>query len=106
MSITLLDKIAFTEEKIEKTVAPEQIEKEVQDGLAYNDKCMSFLNKVTRFVNKSRGGTSYTGGGPPYIGGPTSAVPNHVRTVKLPKIVLKDFSGDPIEWPSFWDSGA
>ena len=25
-------------------------------------------------------------------------------TAKLPKISLKEFSGDPLEWTAFWDS--
>ncbi|VDN22917.1 unnamed protein product [Gongylonema pulchrum] len=35
-------------------------------------------------------------------GSPTPVMCNGVRNVRLPKIELKPFTGDPKDWPQFW----
>ena len=49
--------------------------------------------------------TPPTSAPPENLGGqPPAQLNNHVGQVKLPKLILKKFSGDPSQWNSFWDT--
>ena len=76
-------------------VSSNHVGEEIEDELKFNDEMTSFIMKAKKFP------------GLPKDSDFNAIMANPVRsfkTVKLPKISLKDFSGNPLEWTSFRDS--
>ena len=94
------EKISFTDDKIENLVDSEDIDTEVQEALEYSDKLRSFENKVKRFLEERLGDEKDVR----YDESVPSGPPTSHNMVRLPKMVLKEFTGDPLDWVSFWDS--
>ena len=84
-----------------------EIEAAMEDGLLYNEHISSRKNKIDSFL---KGLASMRQ--PPVrsvqlessFQALSSASFKHGITVKLPKLNIKPFTGDPLEWLSFWDS--
>ena len=98
-----LRKINQIDEEIERFSGPDTVGKEIEEYLTYNDKLNKDMGKIKKFLlTKMEARNPYTNG--TYMGGFMSSPVRKSVSVKLPKITLNNFSGDPLEWNSFWDS--
>lgn len=103
----------------------DKIEAEIEHADEYQEHIQRILSKITKTIDRpAPGGDSARGvdsarATPPTdsprstIETPTRTVPSaggggsppvHGTKVKLPKLSLPRFSGDPIKWTAFWDS--
>ena len=93
------EKLNLCDDKIEKMAASEDIEEEITNALQYQDTVKEFRNKVERFIGlNSAANTS-----PPETFDNSCYPPVRVSHIKLPKMTLPEFDGDPLKWHSFWD---
>ena len=97
-----MEKITLCDDKIESMASSETVETEISDALQYSDRLMEFTNKVERILSKYRHGQDIPDR--KEIVTETRGVITETRGVRLPKMVIKDFTGDPLEWNAFWDS--
>ena len=110
--VNRMEAIAGVDRQIETKVEDGELEAEINEALQYNDELTDFKNKVSKFLLAKRPFPAAPPSASSSVGVPLtdSVVPgatasiSQTSTVKLPKIRIKDFSGDPLEWLSFWDS--
>ena len=106
--------------EILELTADEGIEAEIDHADQYQENIQRILSKVNKAMLSSR--TSTPGGDsargvdpahttpttgasvPPVGGGGTPPVHGTGTKVKLPKLTLPRFSGNPLRWTAFWDS--
>ena len=117
-----LEKISVMDQKIEGLIGVDDLTAEVGAVLEYTDKTLAQKRKIAKFLKKRVTPTRElpetpilanpeAGFGSPSYGHPsTYPMWNPMMRgstsgmVKLPKMDLKPYSGDPLEWKSFWDS--
>ena len=84
-----------------------EIEAAMEDTLLYNDQISSWKSTINSLLKGLASARQ-----PPVrpvqlessFQAHSSASFKHGTTVKLPKLVIKPFSGDPLEWLTFWNS--
>ena len=96
-----LRKINEIDDEIERISDPDAVE--IDDILTYHGKLNQDMGKIKKFIRTElEERNPYTNG--TYMGGDFMSYPvKKSVSVKLPKITLNNFSGDPLEWKSFWD---
>ena len=126
-----LDKITLIDQKIESMIDATGIAEEIEAVLEYSDKTMAKKKKITKFLQREESpdesrvvdalpAVRRFGFGSPEGGAGGATLNPIIREgtddyttpypgissglVKLPKMILKPFTGDPLEWTSFWES--
>ena len=74
----------------------EQLQKHMDKSLIDQIKIKAKINNLDRFIVDKNDSES--------LPCPSTFSPRHNDTIKLPKMKIKQFSGDPSEWVSFFDS--
>lgn len=95
------DKVIL-EEMFENNGDDEELEKESEDAENYQNRISASKIKINEYVKHSDGENSSYVASNPTILNQTSSNRNTQRTYKLPKIEIKKFNGEIIEWLSFW----
>ena len=78
-----MERLASAQEAVEQLLPPEKVEEDVDDAF-------TFLSKVTSVKGKAE-----------HVLETASSSMN--VSAKLPTLELSKFSGEPTEWPAFWD---
>ena len=93
-AITLREsKIACIDDKLENAIPTEELEAEIKHAIEYRDTIRNFKKKVTATIQREAEKTTD-------VDGDKSM---GARNIKLPKLKVKEFNGDSLEWLSFWD---
>ena len=98
-----MERLSLQNQKIELAVPEDKIEEEIAQTLEYTDDLMGQKNKIAKFLRdaKAQVKQKQEENKPASF---QSTTKKEAINVKLPKITLKSFSGNPLEWLSFWDS--
>ena len=91
-------------QKTELAVSEDKIEEEIPQTLEHTDALMGQKNKIAKFPRVAKAQVKHEPEEENESASSKSAMIKEAIHVKLPKIKLKSFSGNPVEWLSFWDS--
>ena len=92
-----MERLSLQNQKIELAVPEDKIEEEITQTLEYTDDLMGQKNKIAKAQVKQEQEEKK-------LASSKFTTKKEAIHVKLPKMKLKSFSGNPIEWLSFWDS--
>ena len=102
-----MEKITAIDQQILDSIQADHIDREVHYTMNYEEAWFKFKNPASLFIIKARTPVTTP---TPFMDGSYernsagTASPRNKRYVRLPKMVVKEFYGDPLEWLSFWDS--
>nr|XP_042912957.1 uncharacterized protein LOC122272975 [Parasteatoda tepidariorum] len=90
---------------IESSLTLEQVEKEVTNNEECKTKCLKYSKRILRYL-ETKCKVNPTLNEPHNRSLDTSLSENlkNQCSIKLPKLVIEPFSGDPKQWNSFWNS--
>ena len=91
------------DDKIMISTDDDRVTAEVNEALDYGDEINGWKNAIMRYLREKRDTPKLLR----YLHTSTAKNRGDVQTrysVSLPKLTLKTFSGDPLEWLTFWDS--
>lgn len=83
---------------------PEQIEEEVEDSLQFSDATQDLQLKINKFLQRECQSEVNRSVSKFQLNNSFVNTPSLRAHVKLPEITIKKFSGDPLDWLTFWDS--
>ena len=92
-----MERLSLQNQKIELAVPEDKIEEEITQTLEYTDDLMGQRNKIAKAEVKQEQEEKKS------VSSKFTTKKEAIH-VKLPKMTLKSFSGNPIEWLSFWNS--
>ena len=95
---TKLEAIRGLDKQIADNLDGDNLDVEISESLDYHDEIITSKNKMVHFVKSKTQNVGVSDG----ASGSTFGFGRGTHT-KLPRIMLKEFSGDLIEWSSFWD---
>ena len=98
-----MEQLLLQNQKIELAVSEDKIEDEISQTLEYTDDLTGQKNKIAKFLQTAKAQVKYEQEEKKSVSS-KFAMKKEAIHVKLQKITLKSFSGNPIEWLSFWDS--
>ena len=98
-----MEGLSLQNQKIELAVPEDKIEEEITQTLEYTDDLMGQKNKIAKFLRNAKAQVKQEQEEKKSASSRFTTKKEAIH-VKLPKITLKSFSGNPIEWLSFWDS--
>ena len=98
-----MERLSLQKQKIELAVPEDKIEEEITQTLEYTDDLMGQKNKIAKFLRDVKAQVKQEQEERRSASSKFTSKKEAIH-VKLPKITLKSFSGNPIEWLSFWDS--
>ena len=91
-TVTLrMEKITFVDDKIHAMVDSENVGEEIEDALKFDDEMTSFIMRTKKFLGMPKNEKKLPGDLSPFMMNPVRSF----NTVKLSKIILKEFSGNP-----------
>ena len=91
-------------QKMELAVSEDKIEEEISQILEYTYDLMGQKDKIAKFPRVTKAQVKHEPEEENKPASSKSAMKKEAIHVKLPKVKLKSFSGNPVEWPSFRDS--
>ena len=96
---TKIESIRVLDKEIAEHLNGEDLDNEIEESLDYSDEVVTAKSQLVRFVKMKIEGVIV-----PII--PPAPVRDFGRDVytRLPKITLNEFSGELLEWASFWES--
>ena len=98
-----MERLSLQNQKIELAVPEDKIEEEISQTLEYTDDLMGQKNKIAKFLHNAKAQVKQEQEEKKSASSKFTTKKEAIH-VKLPKITLKSFSGNPIKWLSFWDS--
>lgn len=98
-----MERLSLQNQKIELAVPEDKIEEEITQTLEYTDDLMGQKNKIAKFLRDAKAQVKQEQEEKKSASSKFTTKKEAIH-VKLPKITSKSFSGNPIEWLSFWDS--
>ena len=98
-----IERLSLQNQKIELAVPEDKIEEEIAQTLEYTDDLMGQKNKIAKFLRDAKAQVKQKQEENKSASFKSTTKKEAIH-VKLPKITLKSFSGNPLEWLSFWDS--
>ena len=98
-----MERLSLQNQKIELAVPEDKIEEEIAQTLEYTDDLMGQKNKIAKFLRDAKAQVKQKQEENKSASFKSTTKKEAIH-VKLPKITLKSFSGNPFEWLSFWDS--
>ena len=98
-----MERLSLQNQKIELAVPEDKIEEEIMQTLECTDDLMGQKNKIAKFLRDAKAQVKQEQEEKKSASSKFTTKKEAIH-VKLPKITLKSFSGNPIEWLSFWDS--
>ena len=98
-----MERLSLQNQKIELAVPEDKIEEKIAQTLEYTDDLMGQRSKIAKFLRDAKAQVKQKQEENKSASFKSTTKKEAIH-VKLPKITLKSFSGNPLEWLSFWDS--
>ena len=98
-----MERLSLQNQEIELAIPEDKIEEEFTQTLEYTDDLMGQKNKIAKFLRNAKAQVKQEQEEKKSANSKFTTKKEAIH-VKLPKITLKSFSGNPIEWLLFWDS--
>ena len=95
-----IKRLSLQKQKIELAVPEDKIEEEITQTLEYTDDLMGEKNRTVKFLRDAKAQVKQEQEERKSASSKFTRKKEAIH-VKLPKITLKSFSGNPIEWPCF-----
>ena len=93
----IMERLSLQNQKIELSVSEDKTEEEISQTLEYTDDLMGQKNKIAKFLRVAKAQVKQEQEENKSANSKFTTKKEAIH-VKLPKI------GNPIDWPSFWDS--